>query len=445
MSALDVLGALVIEDGRRWAEAAADWQRADAVAVLVPESDGPRMHYLTRPRGGSKTSDVAGMSLAALIEQFPPRAQGYVFAVDADQAALLVDAAAGFVGRSGLGGLVKVEAKRIINLRTDAAVNVLAADGGSAFGLRPYWQVADEFSQWREGANERRLWEAILSGVPKVADGRLIVVTSAGDPAHPSARVLERAKASPKWRVNEVPGPVPWISTEDLDEQRRLLTESQYARLHLNVWTAPDDRLTSVDDVRACILPGAGVRAPEPGIAYVIGLDIGVRNDRTVAAVCSLATDDDGEMLVVLDAMQVWAPSRDEELNFAEVEAWLIDTARAYNGAEVVFDPYAAVHLAQRLRVMRIRCHEFTFSVSGIGRIATTLYRLLREHRLDLPDDPRLVDELAHVRLRETGPGAVRIDHDSARHDDRAIALGLAAQHLLAAPNRRKLRYRGAA
>jgi hypothetical protein len=67
---------------------------------------------------------------------------------------------------------------------------------------------------------------------------------------------------------------------------------------------------------------------------------------------------------------------------------------------------------------------------------------LLREHRLDLPDDAALIDELASVRLRETGPGHVRIDHDPSKHDDRVIALALGAYHLLDAPPRGMLRCR---
>jgi phage terminase large subunit-like protein len=208
---LDVLGGLVLEDARRWGEAATEWQRADAVAILDPAPCGPRMHFLTRPRGGSKTSDLAAASLAALVEQFPDRAQGYVFACDSDQAALLIDAAGGFVGRSGLGAVVEVLSRQIVHRRSGAAVTVLAADGASAFGLRPYWQVVDEFAMWGEGANQRRLWEAIVSGVPKVEGSRLIVCTSAGDPAHTSASVLAMAKASSAWRVHEVPGPVEWI------------------------------------------------------------------------------------------------------------------------------------------------------------------------------------------------------------------------------------------
>jgi hypothetical protein len=50
---------------------------------------------------------------------------------------------------------------------------------------------------------------------------------------------------------------------------------------------------------------------------------------------------------------------------------------------------------------------------------------------LRLPDDEALLDELANVRLRETSPGVMRMDHDAGRHDDRAIALALAAHRLV--------------
>jgi phage FluMu gp28-like protein len=88
--------------------------------------------------------------------------------------------------------------------------------------------------------------------------------------------------------------------------------------------------------------------------------------------------------------------------------------------------------LAQRLRDKGIRVSEFTFSSASVGRLASTLHLLLRNRALSLPDDSELIDELANVRLRETSPGVLRMDHDTGRHDDRAIALALAAQGLLA-------------
>jgi hypothetical protein len=59
---------------------------------------------------------------------------------------------------------------------------------------------------------------------------------------------------------------------------------------------------------------------------------------------------------------------------------------------------------------------------------------LLRDRRLSLFDDTELLDELGNVRLRETSPGVLRMDHDPDRHDDRAIALSLAALALVENP-----------
>src|SRR5438874_771269 len=83
---LELLAGLVLEDGRRWGEVAAPWQWEDARAVLDP--GGAPFHYLTRPRGGSKTSDLAGVVLAAMVEQLPQASRGYGAAADRDQGRL---------------------------------------------------------------------------------------------------------------------------------------------------------------------------------------------------------------------------------------------------------------------------------------------------------------------------------------------------------------------
>jgi hypothetical protein len=59
------------------------------------------------------------------------------------------------------------------------------------------------------------------------------------------------------------------------------------------------------------------------------------------------------------------------------------------------------------------------------------LHGVIRGHSLSIPNDRDLVEELSTVKLVETGPSTVRIDHESGRHDDRAIAVALAAVALL--------------
>ena len=112
------------------------------------------------------------------------------------------------------------------------------------------------------------------------------------------------------------------------------------------------------------------------------------------------------------------------------VEEWVEEAARRYNRARVRFDPYQALHLAQRLKRRGITVQEFTFSQSSVGKLATTLLQLIRERSLALPDEPELLDELRNVRLKEPSPGVFRLDHDRNRHDDRAVALALAASLL---------------
>ncbi len=427
MTALHVLGGLTLEDGRRWGEAAADFQRDDAAAILDPSPSAVRLHYLTRPRGASKTSDLAGVVLALLLEVFGPDDAGHVFACDSDQASELLRAASGFVSRtSELRGLVDVQSRRIVT-PSGASFAVVPADSGSAFGLRSRAIVFDEFTMLGSTPEHRRLWDAAFSTQPKL-DALLVLLGTAGDPASWQANVLAQAKTSKRWRVHEVPGPVPWIAAAALEEQARILLPSQYQRLHLNQWVAPEDRLTTVDDVRACV-DHEGVLAPRPRVSYKIGVDLGVKRDATVIVVADSEGRGD-DRCVIVDRVEVFAPRPGRPVDLKVVEEAIRHVSRSYNRARVIADPWQALLMIGQLRSTGVSIDEFPFTQQSIGRIALTLYGLLRDRRIGLPDDEALLDELANVRLRESSPGVFRLDHDANRHDDRAIALALCAHAL---------------
>ena len=428
--ALEVLHGLVLEDGRRWGEAAVSWQRDDGAAVL--DVGGPRLHYLTRPRGGSKTSDLAAVAIAALLTQAPTRSRSYGYAADRGQASLLLDALGGFVQRTpGLAGAVTVETHRAVVNATGASLTVESSDDASSWGRRPWLSVVDELAAWPDASRPRRLWSSVVSALPKVAGSRLAVLTSPGDPAGWAYRVLEDARASSRWRTSEVPGPVPWLDPGDLAEQRAMLADWEYARLHEGRWVGADDRLVDVEGLRACVTLD-GPQNPVPGRIYVAGVDVGLKRDRTAVAVCHGETAEDGRRRVVLDRLLVFAGTRARPVQLADVEAALLEVHRGYR-ARVRLDPWQAVGLAQRLRTAGVRVDEHPFTQQSVGRLASTLHLLLRDRLLALPPDEPLLDELSHVRLRETAPGVTRMDHDPGRHDDRAIALALAASELLAA------------
>ena len=301
---------------------------------------------------------------------------------------------------------------------------MLPADGPSAWGLRPAFLIVDELSAWPSTRGARQVWEAVTSAAAKVTGCRMACLTTAGDPAHWSRKVLDHALADPLWRVHQVPGPAPWLDPAKVAEQRRRLPESVFQRLFENQWVSGEDRLVSAEDLAACATLD-GPRDPISGKTYVIGLDVGLKRDSTVAAICRL----DGGV-VTLDRLGVWTGTKLHPVKLGEVEEWVAKAAKDYR-ASVVVDPWQAAQLTEQLRSRGVRIADLLQRPEH-RRLASSLYLLLRERTLRLPNDPELLDELANVRLcRESSPGVMRMDHDLGRHDDRAIALALAAHRLV--------------
>jgi phage terminase large subunit-like protein len=453
-----LLSALVLESGARWGEVARPWQLADAHAVL--DGSGPTHHFITRPRGASKTSDLAGIALSALLTA-EGDFRGFGVAADREQARLLIDEMSGFARRTPeLAGAVTSETWKVST--GSGSVVAIASDGAGAYGLRPNLVIADEVAQWPTTMGARQVWEAVTSSLPKTPGARLVVLTTSGDPAHWSHRVLEHARASAAWRVSELPGPCEWVDQAALAEQRALLPESSYQRLHLNRWVSGEGRLVSIDDLNACVtLPGP--LPAERGVRYCIAVDLGLVRDRTVACVvhgerldrlapreqrrpATINNVMDQEQAaaarrgrygakVVLDRLQVWQGSRANPVQLEQVEDWVVQAWRQYNRASVTLDIWQTAGLGQRLKARGVRVAEFTFNSASVGRLAGTMLQLLRDHNLALPNDPELLDELANVRLRETSPGMLRMDHDPDKHDDRAIALAMGANAVLDKPD----------
>jgi hypothetical protein len=418
MNPLDLLAALKLEDDRRWGDAAEPWQWEMARTMLDPLA--PPYRWESRPRSGSKTTDAGAVLLVMLLAQLPAGSRTYVFAVDKDQAKLTTDALGGLVRRTPeLTAHIDLANYRV-TVSSGSSLEVLPSDAGSSWGLKPSACVADEVCQWPSTTNAKQLWESVFSSMGKVPGAKLLAISNSGSPEHWTRKIYDAALLSPMWTVADVPGPLPWVSAEFLAEQR----------LHLNRWISAEGLLTTREDLAACArLPGPLL--PQPGVSYRIGVDLGVKRDRSVASVCHGVRDGAG-IRVVMDEQKVWTPRRLRPVDLTQVEEWLLDAAKRFNGARIIGDPWQFVAMAGRLRHGGCSVTEYPFTQTSISRLAQTLHVAIRDHRIDLPaNDPELLDELASVQLRETSPNVLRLDHSASGHDDRAISLALAAHELI--------------
>lgn len=159
-------------DGHRWGEEADDIQWEDARAVLDVSSPTPYSFH-TRARGYSKTEDLGGVAIGAMLEQLPAASRLYGLAADKDQGRLLVDSIAGFAARTpGLASALRVDAYRVTAQRSGSTLDVVAADAPGAYGLRPAFLVVDELAQWARTLAPRQLFEATTSAMTKVPGAR---------------------------------------------------------------------------------------------------------------------------------------------------------------------------------------------------------------------------------------------------------------------------------
>ena len=433
--ALDLMYALRIEDGRMWGEAAMDFQIEDAEAVLLNQRPDPTWHFITRPRGGSKSTDTAAMAIAWLMCDAPPMANGHIVAASSDQAGIIIDAAAGFLSRTPeLEGNLVVESMRI-RVPNGAWVQVLAQSDSGSWGLRDaHFLVADEFCQWPETRGAQRVWRALQSAAPKVTGCKLIILSSAGEPSHWSREVFEKCAIDPMWRIHEAPGPVPWLDEKELESLQWQLRPSEYERLVLNLWSADEDRAVSEEDWEYAARDYTS-NLPRQGVRYIITVDIGILNDASVMCIMHKEPIDPAQPLgpqrAVLDHIERWKGSKKKPIQVSKVEDWLVAEAPKWNRAPVYADPSQFRGSIQNLNLRGVRAKEWNFTTTSVGEVASALVQTFRNRQIFVPDLPILKDELLRVRLRETAPGVTRLDHDKGAHDDQAVCIGMGCRILL--------------
>lgn len=219
------------------------------------------------------------------------------------------------------------------------------------------------------------------------------------------------------------------------------LTPAEYRRLILCEWAEADDNLTTAADI-AALVEHAGPLEPRPGVRYQLALDVGLKHDATVLVVGHLEHRAGRGRTVVVDRVMRWRGSPSRPVGLGDVEEAVIAAHRRYNKAPIRMDPWQGAMLSERLRGAGVQVEDYNFSASSVDHLARTLYSLIRDRLLALPDDADLLAELSSVRLVEVRVGTIRLDHRAGEHDDQAVTVALMASALLQRPHRALARVR---
>ncbi len=438
-------------DPRPLGEVMNGWQARDFLALdpgwkkaAGQEAEGacPLRAWLERPRGHAKSSDVMVSATWAL---FASRRQlsGVVCAVDRDQAALDRDHVARLVSLNPwLSKVIEVQQWRIVNRHTGSAMEIMASDVASSYGLLIDLAVCDEVTIWPK----RDLFDSILSASAKRGNCLLLCIGNAGFADSWQWGLRESIRADPAWYFSRLEGPVAsWISQANLDEQRRLLPGMAFDRLWLNLWSAAGGDALDEATIRAAFVPELRpLYQAIPGLDFVAGIDLGVSRDASAVCVLGVRRGHAGHGAIRLAHTKVWRPGKGQKINLQEVEDAIADLHDRFGFKQINFDPWQAMHMASRLqsagmgklagetkfgkhRREGLPMVEVTPTAKNLQAMATTLIEGFNDRRVALYDDPNLRRDLQRMRVLEKSYGfRLESPRDETGHGDLGTTFQLA-------------------
>ncbi|MGC1274347.1 MAG: terminase large subunit [Planctomycetaceae bacterium] len=452
---------------RKFGKVQDDWQRADFAAIdpalmlcngraKADESVRSRA-FIERPRGHSKTTDLAVTCVYALAFATRP-IRGYCYAADRDQAALLKDAMATICRLNPwLGEILDVQKGCVTNVANGhpgqgGTLTIEASNVASSYGILPDLIIADELSHW-EG--DGSLWHSLISSAAKRSTCLLVVITNAGFTDSWQWAVRESARADDEaWYFTTLDGPhASWMTEKRLAEQRRMLPAVAFARLWLNQWSSGGGDALTPEDIEAAFHDDlAPLTGKQPGYKYVAGVDLGLVRD--CSAVVVLAVPDGGVSgRIRLAHTRLWRPALGRKIEIMEIEQHLLELDKLFGLEFVAFDPWQAEHMAQRLEAdsgRRRRNERRKFyrdpwmqavppTAANLRDQAGLTIESFKDRRLILYPEDELRRDLTRLRVEETSYGyRLSSPRDHTGHGDTfsAFALALKIGHEVAGKKR---------
>lgn len=424
------------------ADAIEPWQRKDFEALdsgwrnLIgqPVSRPQLRAYLERPRGHSKTADIALMASWALWAS-PRKLAGIVGAGSRDQAGFVRDAIQRLVQLNPWLGLT-VNNWEVGHPATGSTLDIIASDAATSYGQTPDFVICDELTHWA-GDKGKDFWTSLMSSSAKRPHCLLVVIANAG---HGKGRswqwkLREQARGSPEWYFSRLDGPqASWITPATLAEQRRLLVAPQeYNRLWENLWqTGEGDALDPADLAACCTLRRP--QKPDSRHEFVAGLDLGLKKDHAALVVLAVSGPD---QKIRLASCRSWAPDKDTgEIDLRAVEEACWQAEETYRLAALYYDPWQAALMAQRLRDRGLHMVEQAFIGTALNRIALALLEVFKTRTIELYEDHEsklLIKDLSRLQIVQKSYGfKLESSRDDDGHADRATALALALPQALA-------------
>jgi phage terminase large subunit-like protein len=401
------------------------------------KEDG-RLAYPEQCFGAIKKSGkttLAAIIMLTMILLYGGRfAEGFCVANDYEQAASRVFAIIKRIIEASplLRAIAKITSDRVLFPELGASIIAIASDAASAAGANPTIICFDELWGY-VSERSRRLWDEMVTSPARKISCRL-VVSYAGFTGE--SLLLEelhkRGKALPEvgpslhagdgmlfaWHTRPI---APWQTPEWVEEMRRTMRPSAFARQMLNEFVSSESAFIDLSAWDQCITLPAPPIERQP---IWIGVDASVKRDSTALVAVTINKK---SQCVTLVAHRVFVPSPNDPIDFeATVEQTIREWRKRFFIRCIYTDPYQMTAVAQRLKKAGIPIEEFPQSIPNLTAATSNLFDLISERRLATYPAPDLRLAVSRAVVSESSRGW-KLDKLKQSHKiDVVVALSLA-------------------
>lgn len=319
---------------------------------------------------------------------------------------------------------------------TGSLARCVAHQFETAAGLNPSLTIFDEL--W--GFSDRKFFDE-LTIVPTRPNPLIVIVTYAGyneqgllwdlyqdglkgttilDTGDPEILVKRGQKDPSMFMFWSHKNLASWVTDKYLKSQQGRMPPEVYARLHENRWVSASSKFITKADIDSIHdTPWLQQPAATGTFNYIVATDLGLSHDKASRVVGHYDPKDGN---VYVDSIRIWRGTPESHVPIKEVEQDLIDTARAFNTATLVVDPWQMEYVIQRLQNF-YTVIPFNFA-SDLVHLSQMFVNAVRSRRLKSYTEPELDKEMGNLIIRQTAQGW-RIDHVAKQTNDIVISIGM--------------------
>jgi hypothetical protein len=326
-----------------------------------------------------------------------------------------------------------------IDLKNGCTISVQPANFRTIRGRSAVCVVCSEIAFWHDDTTNANPAKEILRALrPSMAtfpNAKQILISS------PFAKIgvlhdYWSKRHSPDWGKKKLVWRLDSL-TMNPTLDRELLREEEandpenFSREYLaNFWDSTSNFLHA-DAIEACVQRGRFELPPQTGSYYTAALDAAFKSGDAFAF--SIVHFVDGK--VIQDVTRSWHGSRAKPVDLASTLTEIVATLRGFMVGHIYGDSFCSEPIRQALATQGIR-FELTHTLgTRAAGLWNTLRTLVAQKQIELLDDPETIGELKRLQLIATTGGNQRIEAQTG-HDDRAVALALAAHEAVSKPAR---------